>query len=83
MAQLSIQLRAAILADFLYQYNRRWNEDWTIEIRKDYDQVRIFRKTSEICCDGHFVGQLIDFCREKFNTTPCVGYFSEHLEFYF
>ena len=83
MKELSTQLRAAIVADFLYQYNKRWDEDWCVDIRAEYDRIDVFRKRNLISCDGHFLGALTDFCREKFNTNPCVGYYSEGLVFYF
>lgn len=79
--EISKQLKAAILADFVCRYNKQWNENWKIDFCTHCDIVNIYR---EDCKNygGHFLGQLVDFCREKFEETPCVGLFQDRLDFY-
>ena len=82
MEDLSPQLRAAIINDFLLKYNSKWGEDWTIGISTTNNRVDIFRESVKCSCDGHFIGKLADFCRDTFGTIPCVGYFFGHLLFW-
>ena len=80
--ELSKQLKAAILADFAYQYNKRWNEDWEVDLCHTCNIVNIYRKGGSANCDGHFLGKLTDFCREWFGSAPCAGLFIDGFEFY-
>lgn len=78
---LSKQLTAAILADFAYQYNKRWNEDWRVDVGRF---VEIYRPglSGKWSCDGNFIDRLFTFCKERLNTTPCLSCFDEQIRFY-
>lgn len=83
MGRHSTPLRAAIVNDFIYRYNKKWGEDWTVGISTEYDRVDIYSRRPECTtADGHFIANLNAFCEEHFNSTPCVGWLFGRLNFW-
>ena len=71
---ISKQLKACMLASFVYQYNKRWDDNWTIDLCSTCNIVNIFDASGSTYYGGHFLGQLADFCREHFDSSPGVAY---------
>jgi len=62
----SKEIRLCALADFLYQYNHKWNEDWTFDMDEYF--VYVFKKDAlhRSHADGHFSNCLNQFLDKTF-----------------
>ena len=79
--ELSKQLKAAILSDFVKHRKEVHREDWAIDIN---NFVEIYRPgtSGKYTCTGHFIHELMEFCHDKFGKYPCLSCFDEQIRFF-
>lgn len=78
---MDTEKRAALVAEFINAYNKKWSEEWQVRSLPEVDNVEVFRPGSA-STDGHFVKALSDFAKEK-DLAMCVIAFYDTLYFCF
>ena len=80
--ELSKELKAAILADFAYQYNKSLGYDYRVDIKGKYAYIGRPGIGGKYVCTGHFIKELEDYCVEHFGKTACLCCYDDQIQFY-
>lgn len=79
---LSKQLKACMLADFAYQYNKALDYDYKVDVKYNYAFIGRPGNGGKHVCTGHFIKSLMDYCVEHFGRTPCLCCYDDQIQFY-
>lgn len=75
----SKELKAAMLADFAYQYNKNYVEEWKVDVTKYWAEIY---RPGRAVCTSHFVEKLFEYCKANLHETPCISCLNEEIRFY-
>lgn len=79
---ISKQLKACMLADFAYQYNKSLGYDYRVDIEGKFAYIGRPGNGGKHICTGHFIKSLMDYCVEHFGRTPCLCCYDDQIQFY-